>query len=70
MHANILHGMPIYMAVVMDDEVSKSVVNDVSKPYTLKCHSKEAHDEKNQQHQQFVLGLDKKSIFENKNSGK
>ena len=46
-------------------------VDDVGKHYRLKYHSEEANkDQTKLQHQQVVLGLDKKSALQQKDKGK
>ena len=59
------------MFIFMDGINSNSVANKVSKPSNLMYQSEQAHkDLKKQQHQQFVLGLDKQSILHQKVTGK
>ena len=47
-----------------------SIVDDVGQHYRLKYHSEEALKEQTKlQHQQVVLGLDKKSVLQQKDKG-
>ena len=54
----------------MEGVNNHEVENDLSKPSNLKCHSENAQkDQKILQHQQFVLGLDKKYFLQQKDIG-
>ena len=58
------------MTEIMED-VNSSVVNRFGKPSISNHHSEGAQeDNTKQQHQQFVLGLDKNSCLQQKNTGK
>ena len=59
-----------YTQLIMESLNIYSIVDDVSKHYRLKYHSEEVHKEQaKQQHQQVVLGLDKKSVLQQKDKG-
>ena len=55
----------------MEGVNNHEVENDINKLSSLKCQSEKAQkDQKSLQHQQFVLGLDKKSFLQQKDMGK
>ena len=59
------------MLLIMVYENSKLFVNIISKPFNLMYKSEGAHKDPNlQQHQQFVLGSDKKSFLQQNDQGK
>ena len=59
------------MPQIIASKNSQSLVDDNGKPSHLECYSEEAHkDPTKLQHQQFVLGLDKKTFLQQKDIGK